>query len=251
MIIFCDFDGTLWRHSDTDFSELNNNIAAIKKWRNQTNKFVIASGRSLASIKRHQPNYTDFTDYFISDNGSFVFGQDQKAIIQNTLDDLQVAKIMQVAQQSIPASDIRTVYYSAFDETAQPTPNLGKIRLWLKDASQIDTLTARLHAALPNQLKIHHERHAINSSLPWVDPSFTAFMNVVSVKAGKESAIMQLLQLLNLSKDDAISIGDDLNDLEMLEHFNGHIMRDAHPQLLATFPPEKQHRTVADFIATL
>ncbi len=251
MIIFCDFDGTLWRHSDTDFSELNQNIATIQNWRSAGNLFVIASGRSLASLKRHQANFTDYTDFFISDNGAFIFDQNQQVVIQNTLSDAQSAKILATAQQTLPADQFRVSFYSAYDESEQITAELGKIRIWFKSADAIDLVTEKLHAALPGQLKIHHERHAIKSSLPWVDNTFTAFINVVSKTAGKESAITQLLQKLHLSTDEAFSIGDDLNDLEMLKHFHGHTLSDAHPQLRALISPQNQRRTVADFIKSL
>ena len=251
MIIFCDVDGTLWRHSDTDFSELTQNIAAIQKWRDAGNLFAIASGRSLASLKRLLPNFADFTDFFVSDNGGYVYNRSLQPIIRNTLANSQIQAIIKSINAALPANSFALSYYTDTEELQNAPNEVGKIRIWFKSPDYIQPASDALNAALPNQLKIHAERHAIKSSLAWVDDSFNAFINVVSVDAGKELAIQSLLKHEGIAESDTFSIGDDTNDLEMLRCHHGHIMADANPILFPEFPPELRHETVAAFIKSL
>lgn len=250
MIIFCDIDGTLWRHSDQDFSELKQNIAAVQKWRNAGHLFAIASGRSLASVRRLLPNFTDFTDFLVADNGAFVYDRQAQPIIQNILSAQQIG-IIQQALANLPRDQYEFSYYASDAELQTPDAAIGKIRIWFKSPDLIEPATHALNAALPDQLKIHAERHAVKSSLAWVDHSFVSFINVVSIKAGKEIAIQQLLALTNIPDSDTLSIGDDANDLEMLRLHHGHIMADANPILFPEFPPELRHETVASFIESM
>lgn len=52
-------------------------------------------------------------------------------------------------------------------------------------------------------------------------------IDIVSKKAGKENAIKKLLEILNLEKDKALTIGDGRNDIEMIKEYNGYSMKTA------------------------
>ena len=52
-------------------------------------------------------------------------------------------------------------------------------------------------------------------------------IDIVSKKAGKENAIKKLLEILNLEKDKALTIGDGRNDIAMIKEYNGYSMETA------------------------
>ena len=49
-----------------------------------------------------------------------------------------------------------------------------------------------------------------------------ALVDIVSIKAGKEKTIKQLLDILNIKKEQAITIGDGRNDINMIKEYNGY-----------------------------
>ena len=69
-IFFCDFDYTLYDHDNSHVTA--ENLRAVKRWREQGNLFVIATGRSLNELKVSLPDYRDYCDYLILNDGAVV-----------------------------------------------------------------------------------------------------------------------------------------------------------------------------------
>ena len=76
MIIFADFDGTLYPHDDDQTVKAN--LAALKNWRAVGNKFCITTGRSIRSLIRQMPELQELSDYYIVDSGSIFLRHFQK-----------------------------------------------------------------------------------------------------------------------------------------------------------------------------
>lgn len=69
MILVSDFDNTLYAHDDE--AAFAKNLAAVRKFRERPgNEFVLASGRSLASLGRVLPDFANYMKYVILDNGA-------------------------------------------------------------------------------------------------------------------------------------------------------------------------------------
>lgn len=75
-IIFSDYDGTL----DTCENDITKNIEAIKKFRNNGNLFVIATGRSYLDLKRKLDLYPIPFDYLIVNHGGVILDKNEKVI---------------------------------------------------------------------------------------------------------------------------------------------------------------------------
>ena len=56
-------------------------------------------------------------------------------------------------------------------------------------------------------------------------------IDIVSKNAGKEKAINKLLQILNIEKEQVISIGDGRNDIDMIKEYNGYSMETAEEEV--------------------
>lgn len=52
-------------------------------------------------------------------------------------------------------------------------------------------------------------------------------VDIVSKNAGKENAIRKLLEILNIKKEQVVTIGDGRNDIAMIKEYNGYSMRTA------------------------
>ena len=67
---------------------------------------------------------------------------------------------------------------------------------------------------------------------------YKSFVNITPKESGKEQALKRLIKLAKL-KGDVYALGDDLNDLGMIQYFEGYAMRDSHPRLLEQTNPER------------
>lgn len=239
MNLFCDVDGTFWQHSDTDFVQYKRNIEAVKRFRAAGNIFGFATGRSIPSMRRNFPDYAKEVDYLVVDNGSFAVDvQKNDIIIENTFTPNELKRIISIATSLYPDEKLVASYYGISQEYRFPIAPIGKIRFWLLDESLIDPLIEKIGAGLgDNVVKMHHERHAVKSSLPWVSDKYKAFINVVPYASGKEESISKLVETEKLTGD-IVVLGDDLNDMEMIKRFDGYAMRDSHPKLLQEVPED-------------
>lgn len=83
MIVFSDFDNTLYLHSDEH--EFLYNLEAIKKFRKRGNLFCLATGRNQASLGRAWADYSNYLDYIIFDNGAVCVNRQGETVFQETI----------------------------------------------------------------------------------------------------------------------------------------------------------------------
>ena len=97
---------------------------------------------------------------------------------------------------------------------------------------------------------LHIQRNALPSSLEWVGPEYKSFINIVPVESGKEHAISALKKMHKITGD-VIVLGDDMNDLAMIEKYDGYAMANSHPSLLERMRPEKIVKNPEELIKKL
>ena len=233
MNLFCDVDGTFWQHSDTDFVQYKRNIEAVKRFRAAGNIFGFATGRGRPSMLRNFPDYIENADYLVVDNGSFAVDvKKDKLIGEIVFEPSELKRIIDIATSFYPDNRMAISYHGYTQEYCFPIAPIGKVRLWLLSGSLIDPLINKISSELgSDKIKMHHERHAVKSSLSWVGSEYSAFINVMPFESGKEEAISRLVKSEKL-QGETIVLGDDLNDIAMIKRFNGYAMRDSHPKLL-------------------
>ena len=96
MIIISDFDDTLCPHGDeVTFQE---NLQAVTRFRAQAdNEFVLATGRSLSSLERTFPNFRNYMDFVILDNGSVCYEtKNDNVLLEYTISKQVVSNIMKL-----------------------------------------------------------------------------------------------------------------------------------------------------------
>jgi hydroxymethylpyrimidine pyrophosphatase-like HAD family hydrolase len=163
----------------------------------------------------------------------------------------QIGKITAFARDLYPESLMLISYHGYLQEYRYPIASIGKIRTWTRDAELAEKLYCRLEEEFgPDALKLHVERNAMPSSLPWVGPEYKAFVNITPQHSGKEQALKRLVKARKL-KGDIYTLGDDLNDLDMIKHFNGYAMRDSHPRLLEQMSKDRLVENPAELIRKL
>lgn len=212
-IIFVDIDWTLLDHNKHDFDY--ESIEALKKVQSKGVLVYLCTARPYESIL--QINLLDiFTpDGIICTNGGVIFYKDQ-LIMQNIIPSEFVAKTLKVCNKykleveygtardrffSIPSNKFVTNYFATFNEKACPVKayeNEEVTSLLLMCPKKYDR---RLLRKLPKEL--HYFR-------------FDNFgVDIRYIRNDKGQGVEFVLKYHNLSKDNALSLGDDMQDIFM------------------------------------
>ena len=220
MILFSDFDKTLYFRDDDE--KTKRNFDAIKKWKEKGNQFCIVTGRSYKSITEHSPETKNLCDYFIVDSGSIITSKTGEILKAFFFDDRIVKGIIELSR-TLPEIPI-AYYYSPNSEGVDMEPeNTTKLRLWFKDINLLENVVRRIRNSFPvfafrsdPVVQSHNDLIGCN-----------AFVEIIPIELGKGNAIRILLDQLNISPSDAITVGDGLNDYGMVQNFDGYAIENS------------------------
>ena len=239
MNLFCDIDGTFWEHTDLDFVQYKKNLKAAERWRAAGHVFGLATGRGIPSMRRNFPDYHNHADFLITDNGSFTTEtKTEKLIDEIVFETRQIAQILSFVRTIFNEEEAKVSYHGYLQEYQVPIAAIGKIRVWLLEPRMAEKLYFEMAMHFGNDdYKLHIERNALPSSLKWVGPKYKSFINIVPAESGKETAITRLKKQRKITGD-VIVLGDDMNDLAMIQKYDGYAMANSHPKLLEKMSPD-------------
>ena len=239
MIIFSDFDGTLFFRHDEE--KTKRNIEAIKSWKVAGNQFCITTGRSYRSVERQMPEILELCDYYILDSGSVVLDGNANQLTSFHFEPDMVAKIEQFAET---LTEKPVVFYFApdYEDSAPIRDNVTKIRLWFKDAS----LCAGIAKQITEQLGLPAFVQAVAVTHREELVGRTGFVEIIPSNSGKSSAIRFLEESGHIAPSDIITIGDGLNDRAMIEDYDGFAIEGS--ELSAAAPGLKTTPSIAALV---
>lgn len=192
MLMASDFDGT-YRITP---KLLEKNNKAIEKWRAAGNYFGIVTGRDEHFLETAKENGLSF-DYLIVYNGSLILRPDGSHIHEEFIMRDMFVKLEEYFR---PVTDC--ISYSKADEREK---------------------YYHYYAQMPNPERALELAEDINGKY---GDTVTAFVNGphinIGVKgSGKAQGVGHILEYFGLKKENAVVVGDDYNDLEMIQAFNG------------------------------
>lgn len=244
MIIFADFDGTLCDYGDS--SVLARNLRAISDWHRTGNYFCVATGRNLASLERIIPDYKQYFDFLILDNGSFCINQSKEIMFDFTIDrDLTNEVIKQIRAT---ANNFETMFYHDFREALLPFHRNTKARAWMPDGGQTDVVANGLRKDFADKVKIYSV-HNVMPTNGIINRSHHAFVDIIPIDSGKESAVRVLSETLN--ENNIITVGDGINDYDMIKKYDGYAMAHAKEVVLQMVQPDHRVSSVSELIYRL
>lgn len=167
------------------------------------------------------------------DNGGAIFSNADELIYVNELPRRLIYQIQSlVCDRALPLSYSpgRCSIELMLAETAI------KLRLWFRTEYHMTIYQNRI-ASQNWPIKI----------LPWIGAGFSklpsgastekffGFLDIVPEDGGKECAIAQLIKLMSWSytPDDIITVGDDYNDIAMLNSYQGYAIHSSPPEVTA------------------
>ena len=210
-MILTDLDHTLLR-SDGSISEYTKQI--LKKCQNCGIPIVIATARYWIGAERYikeiQPDYEITTDgTLIHQRGKQVYSCNMDTEIANQIirdlmernpkTEITVAAGRQVFWNSLHISESEKLHKAVFNDYSKP----------------LDCQINKFVAELPDSATAEEIANKNNCRLQsYRGENWYAFL---PEKSGKIQAIHELAKILNISLNDIVSFGDDLNDMEMLQ----------------------------------
>lgn len=217
-IIFIDLDETLCRD---DKSVGKENYEALEK-ASQDNIIVLCTGRRLAKILPITKGH-NFCSYIIALNGSQIYDVKNKTILMEDTIDYEIVEYVynMTHSDSIVTMCSGLIRYTNDVKYAEDILIDESILKNLKNLNipQI-VLIGNYNELLEHKKELTGKVNITNVSrdLLYENPEqevVATFIDISSDNASKGSGIKCLLEYLNISKDDAIAIGDGLNDLSM------------------------------------
>lgn len=197
-LLISDYDETL----KSNLKNLYINIEAINKFRARGNKFIIATGREFKSIKTEINNYNIKYDYLICNNGLIIFDNKDNIISAYPLTEETMKKIYDSFRYGI----CNTSKYNFYEHTLE-NENILEIKARFETNEK-----AQKH-------KDYLERNIVGIHCDIFDKNL-----FIGNYSSKGTAIKEIQKIENIEKNNIYTIGDDINDMEMLQEFNGYRM---------------------------
>jgi len=226
-IAFSDYDGTLMRSAAFDDTRgvTESDLAAIRAWQAAGNKFCIATGRNYGLLKIDLDKYQIPIDYMVGTNGAALFTGAGEVIAQHTLDretmrQLFATEAMHRYRNGMliitpldnygyrPRTDVpsRFLHPLASLDEAQEVPGVVQISTEYADAAETAAAFAEIDQALPGKFAGNMNR---------------SFLDLNVAGCSKADGIAELISQIDGKVDEVLTIGDDRNDLPMIERYHG------------------------------
>lgn len=214
-IVFSDYDGTIYITEEN----MLKNIKSIEEYRNLGGKFVIVTGRSKTSISNVIKQYNMPYDYIISNNGAVIFNSDMVKMYEQVINTDILSKIVDYLKTK---ENIEIFFYDDEDKIEYHNQEILKLRIKTSDYELAQTIEDEINNMFKDDVKAH-------SAFPgmYYDNHNFVLVDIVSKNAGKENAIKKLLDILNIDKEQVVTIGDGRNDIGMIKEYKGFSMETA------------------------
>ncbi|AZK43654.1 HAD family phosphatase [Erysipelothrix piscisicarius] len=218
-LIATDMDHTLL---DDDSNLPCNFEEVLAELKNNNIHMVLASGRTLFSIKKKAHDYIDDLS-FVSDNGAIVEHQG-KILYQSVFSKRDIKIVTEVFRQCKETSIIASGINCAYVELGDPVHEQYLEEYYpgfviVDDLTDVDLnfvkITAcSLHHTVSNfqeivQSALNGTFNAVTAGAVWID--------VMNSDVNKGQGIQHLLQTLNIDAADIVTFGDYHNDIQMLK----------------------------------
>ena len=203
-ILISDYDGTFYQN-DLDIKK---NIDKVTEFRTLGNLFVLATGRSYVDLKIMIDKYKIPYDYLILNHGALLLSKKLEILNVFTLDKELVGSVLEYANNNKDIYDV--VLIDVFKKKVIDTSNAVKIMLKLYSYDNALDVKKYIDERYAN-IKCYYEKE---------DNHY--LVEIVSVHARKSLMIEKILVREEIKKDNVFTIGDGVNDIDMIRNFNGY-----------------------------
>lgn len=247
-LVAIDLDGTMLNQYGIITEETKE---AIKKVQEKNVEVIIASGRAINSVKSFSKEINS-QNYFISGNGAITYDiQNDKILYENILSKQKVLQIIKVCEENsiyynvytengiiAKSLNYNTLYYykdnlskpeenqthiniveNVYDYIEQREEKILKIMICDEHQSVFNSIIRKLKEI--SQIEVlevsHMSRKIIKQGTEEIKLEYF-YTEVSAQNVDKWNAIENLIKILDISKEEVIAIGDNANDLKMIQN---------------------------------
>ncbi len=218
-IIASDYDGTL-NHGGIDDAKR----AAVAQWQKKGNLFVVVTGRDKFFCPEMREKSGIRMDYYLACNGAMILDRDFNTIEEARIGKEIIVPLMEYLFEldcffgNICAEESVKIHNPAF---AAP----DELENTLADAEKFDFCN-QISTALPTFEEAARVTKAVAEKFGAVVNPLQNGTCIDIVPAGMDKAqgIYKLLALCGAKYEDVITVGDNVNDIAMLEEFYSYAM---------------------------
>ncbi len=241
-----DYDGTLYRDDTID----DETVTGIWEWRRKGHKFGVVTGRDYGMLVPQLRYYKIDFDFAVCNNGGIILNSDGEVLYQSRIEQ----EVLRALAQDESTQDSLHFAFSAVDRTYIYGEREGS---WIKreaekwqfpivmlQKEEIDSLdhihqlslgfmTSEASAACSKILNRNYgtKIHAYPNR---------GSLDITPVGVSKRQGIEKLIAVMRWTKPELFVIGDETNDLPMIEAFGGYTVDSARKEIRekskASFP---------------
>lgn len=231
-IIGSDYDGTL-NHNGIG----EDKRAAIRRWREAGNAFALVSGRHATNVRQLHLDDNFECDYFVGSNGAVIMNGAGEVVHADYCDmDYLVPLIEYLYELGCDVGLVHSVdYFDVFPDRercrgdrAYTLAEMPKIPYF----TQVSTFRTSSEEAAMVSAKVREKfGHIFN-------PMQNGWnVDIVRADVNKATGLYRLMELVGAGYDDIITVGDNVNDWDMIREFRSYAMESGVQSIreLATF----------------
>ena len=217
-IIGSDYDGTL-SHGGIDEQKRQ----AISKWRALGNYFVLVSGRGAASLGNIRQSQQLQLDYYLGCNGGILMDQNGELLWGEEFPEEAPSFLASMQALGCPLAYISTAYTQYTIRLQGPLQQDEELYLHqLPPIDRVHQITVRLTSPA-HAVQIAEQIQRLYGSR--VTPlQNNALLDIVPKGVNKAAGLRRVAAMLGCTDADVISVGDNINDLDMLTAFRSYAM---------------------------
>ena len=247
-MVAIDLDGTMLNQYGI-ITEKTKDV--IKKVQEKGVEVIIASGRAITSVKRFSKEINS-EKYFISGNGAITYDiKNNRILYENVLKKQKALKIIKICEENsiyynvytengiiAKSLNYNTLYYykdnltkpdenrthiniveNVYDYIESKNEKILKIMICDEHKSVVNSIVRRLKDV--DEVEVlevsHMSRKIIKQGTEEIALEY--FYTEVSAKdVDKWSALEELMKIVNISKEELVTIGDNANDVKMIKN---------------------------------
>lgn len=247
-LVAIDLDGTMLNQYGIITEETKE---TIKKVQEKNVEVIIASGRAINSVKNFSKEINS-QNYFISGNGAITYDiQNDKILYENILSKQKVLQIIKVCEENsiyynvytengiiAKSLNYNTLYYykdnlskpeenqthiniveNVYEYIEQREEKILKIMICDEHQSVFNSIIRKLKEI--SQIEVlevsHMSRKIIKQGTEEIKLEYF-YTEVSAQNVDKWNAIENLIKILGISKEEVVAIGDNANDLKMIQN---------------------------------